>query len=126
MNDTESNRRRINLNGNGVVPVGVYGTADLDVNDIDVSTILLGINGDEAAAVHDGHIENLNGDGIDDLVLHFREGELEIPITTPGNAILTLTLTGQLYDETDIVGEDDVRITSNNAKSRGKGVNGPK
>ena len=70
--------------------------------------------------------EGLDGDGIDDLVLHFREGELGIPTNTPGNTTLTLKLTGQLTDGTEIEGEDDVRITPNNAASRGKGGKGPK
>ena len=45
------------------------GSPDLDVNDIEVSTVLAGIDGDEAGAVHEGHVEDLNGDGLDDLVL---------------------------------------------------------
>jgi hypothetical protein len=72
-------------------------------------------------AGHIGHIEDLNGDGIDDMVLHFREGELGIATGTPGNTILSLTLTGQLLDGAYFEGVDDVRITPNNSESRGKG-----
>ena len=116
----------LNLNGNGVVPVGLFGAVDLDVKDIDVTTLLFGLNGDDAAPVHRGHVEDLNNDGLDDLVLHFREGDLGVPVNSAGNTSLTLTLTGKLDDGTAFEGEDDVRITPNNSKSRGKGGKGPK
>ena len=122
-----SDPNSINLNGNGVVPVGVFGSATFDVNDIDVSTVLFGISGDNTSAVHSGHIEYLNGDSYDDMVLHFREGELGIPLDTADNAILDLFLTGKLNDGRSFEGKDEVRITPNNPdKSRGKGGKGPK
>ena len=122
-----SDPNSINLNGNGVVPVGVFGTATFDVNDINVGTVRFGVLGTEAAAVHSGHIEDLNGDGIDDMVLHFREGELGIDVNTPGNTTLDLLLTGELDDGSAFEGKDEVRITPNNPdKSRGKGGKGPK
>ena len=82
--------------------------------------------GDEAAAVHDGHIEDLNGDIYDDMVLHFREGELGIPTDTADNTILDLFLTGELNDGRAFEGTDVVRITPNNPNSRGKGGKGLK
>ncbi len=121
-----SDPNSLNLNGNGVVPVGIFGTDDFDVNDINVSTVRFGVVGDEAMAVHSGHIEDLNGDGTDDMVLHFREGELGIPLATPGNTTLDLVLTGELNDASYFEGTDVVRITPNNSKSRGKGGKGPK
>jgi hypothetical protein len=121
-----SDPNSISLNGNGVVPVGVFGSATFDVNDIDVSTVRFGLSGTEAAAVHSGHIEDLNGDGIDDMVLHFREGELGIAEDTAGNMTLDLFLTGKLNDSRSFEGKDVVRITPNNPNSRGKGGKGPK
>ena len=54
-------------------------------------------------------------------MLHFREGELGIPVDTAGKTILALTLNGNLNSWASIQGTDDVRITPNNEKSRGKG-----
>ena len=121
-----SDPNSLNLNGNGVVPVGVFGTDTFHVNDINVSSVGFGFDGNNAAAVHSGHIEDLDNDGFDDMVLHFREGELAIPISTPGNMTLDLLLTGELNDSTAFEGTDIIRITPNNDKSRGKGGKGPK
>jgi PKD repeat protein len=122
----------INLNGNGVVPVGVFGNLDFpefNVHDIETSTVLFGLTGFEAVPVHKGycgHVEELNDDGIDDMVFHFREGELGIPVDTEGNAELTLFITGQLNNGIYFEGTDIIRITPNDDNSRGKGGKGPK
>jgi len=114
----------LNLNGNGNVPVAILGNSGLNVSAINVASV--SING--AAPTHDGHIEDVNDDGFADLVVHFREGELGIPLDTPANSILTLELTGELNDAaaTPFSGQDNVRITPNNGKSKGKGGKGPK
>ena len=128
-----SDPNSVNLNGNGVVPIGIFGAAGFDVHDIDVATVLAGVDSnddgvvdpDGAAPVHTGHIEDLDGDGLDDVVFHFREHQLGIQIDTPGNTIVPILITGQLTDGTDWAGTDVVRITPNNDKSRGKGGKGP-
>ena len=79
-----SDPNSVNLNGNGVVPVGVFGSGDLDISQIDVSTVLAGVDTEPddvvdapgAAPVHSGHIEDIDGDGVDDIVFHFREYQL--------------------------------------------------
>jgi len=119
----------LNLNGNGSVPVGIFGSPEFNVHDIDKSTVRFGLNGLEAIPVHKGycgHVEDLNEDGIDDIVFHFREGELGIPVDTEGNTELTLFVTGQLDNGIYFEGTDIVRITPNNENSRGKGGKGPK
>ena len=121
-----SDPNSLNLNGNGVVALAVLGTADFDAAAIDVTTVLFGLNGDEAAPVHGGHIGDVIGDSRDDMVLHFREGELGIPVGSEGNGILTLTITGVTTGGVQFEGQDEVRITPNNEKSRGKGGKGPK
>lgn len=117
-----SDTNPINLNGNGNVPVAILGNPGLDVNAINVGSV--NING--AAPTHNGHIEDVNDDGVNDLVVHFRERDLGIPEDTPVETILTLELTGELNDGTPFSGQDDVRITPNNEKSKGKGGEGPK
>ena len=114
----------LNLNGNGVVPIAILGSATFDVAAIDVGTVSVGPDG--ASPVHGGHIEDVNDDGFDDLVVHVREWELGIDIATPGGTVLTFGLTGQLANGTPFSGEDQVRINKNNSSSKGKGGKGPK
>ena len=107
------------------MPVAILGSAIFDVDNVDVHTVTFGVTGFDATPVHNGHIGDVDGDGIDDLVLHFREGELGIDPSTAGNTILTLTLTGQISGS-DFTGEDTARITPDNSRSRNKGGKGPK
>lgn len=66
-----SDENPINTKSKGVIPVAVLSTDDFDATDIDVSTVTFGPNG--ATESHGkAHIEDVNGDGLDDLVLHFR------------------------------------------------------
>ena len=114
----------LNLNGNGVVLIAVLGSSVFDVGEVNVSSISVGSGG--ASPVDNGHIEDVNDDGIDDLMLHVRRGDLGIDASTPDGTILTLELSGELDDGTLFTGNDDVRINGNNSKSKGKGGNGPK
>lgn len=112
----------LNLNGNGVVPVAVLGTEVMDMTRIDVSTVEIG----GSTPAHNGHIEDVDKDGIDDLVVHLAPSDFGIDPATPGVTIMTLTLTGELKNGTPFSGTDDVRINGNNGKSKGKGGKGPK
>ena len=114
----------LNLNGNGVVPIAILGSATFDVTAINVGSVSVGPGG--ASPVHGGHIEDVNDDGFDDLVVHVREGDLGIDTATPGGTVLTLGLTGELADGTPFSGEDQVRINKNNNKSKGKEGKDPK
>ena len=65
----------------GVMPVVVFGSADLDVADLDVDSLRFGPDG--AATAHDltdpsgwnEHQSDVNGDGLMDLMTHFRVKE---------------------------------------------------
>jgi len=72
-----SDVNRINPKSKGVIPVAILGSADLDVHDIDQSTIAFGPS---AMDTHKqgGHFEDVNGDGYVDLVLHFPTQETGI------------------------------------------------
>ncbi len=58
---------QVNLNGSGVVPITLYGTAGFDVATLDLATLRLA----GAAADHQSY-RDVDGDGRLDLVLHFR------------------------------------------------------
>ncbi|MFC1874419.1 hypothetical protein ACFLYX_03860, partial [Chloroflexota bacterium] len=62
---------------NGLIPVAILGSATFDVTTIDVTTLSFGPGG--ASPAHDltevGHLEDVNGDGIIDLVSHYVSSE---------------------------------------------------
>jgi hypothetical protein len=91
----------INPRSRGVIPLAIFGSADFDVADVDVSTLRFGSN--EAAPRHNGHLEDVNFDAIMDLVVHFRTQEIGIQC---GDTEATLTgnlLTGQPIEGTDSI-----------------------
>ena len=66
----------INVRSNGLVPVALLGSAEVNVGDIDINTVAFG----EAPPAHDladpsvylDHLQDVNGDGFLDLVSHYR------------------------------------------------------
>ena len=91
------------INVRGVVPVAILSTADFDASSVDPSTVAFGP--DEAAITHTaGHIDDVNGDGFPDLVLHFQTTETGIDC---GDT--SASLTGQIFGGQAIRGEDAVR-----------------
>jgi hypothetical protein len=104
-----------------VLPVAILGTDMLDVNDIDVSTLLLeGVAPirydyeDVAAPLVDGDSCDCTTAGPDqhmDLTLKFKRADIVAALGTVSNGeFIPLTLAGQLLNGTDILGEDCVRI----------------
>jgi len=96
-----------NLNGHGVIPVAVNGSADFDVYDIDVNTLLFdGLNvrvrGNKGPLCS---IEDWNGDGFLDMVCHFEDDPVN---WVDGDS--TATLTGNLLDTTPMEGTDSICI----------------
>jgi hypothetical protein len=107
----------------GVLPVAILGSGNFDVNDIDVSTLLLeGVeplrsnledvsaplqNGEECECTTDGP------DGFTDLTLKFRTSEIAAAIgPCTDDEVIALTLTGALLDGTPFDVSDCVRILS--------------
>ena len=96
----------INLNSGGVTPVAVLANETFDANGVDIGTLRFGVNGTEGMAAHGGHIEDLNGDGLDDLMLHIPTEDLGIPLITSDGTFLPLLLTGSLLSGAEISGQD--------------------
>lgn len=109
-----SDTNPLNLTSNGVVPVAVLSSADFDATKIDPNTVRFGVTGKEATPVHGGHVEDVNGDGALDMVFDFPNGTLGIPLTSPGDSLVPLKLTGKTLDGQAFEGEDVARITPNN------------
>ncbi len=93
----------VNTKSKGVIPVAVYSTADFDATTIDPDTVVFGPNG--AAESHGkAHIEDVNGDGLDDVVFHFKTQDSGI---VKGDT--EASLTGATFDETAIEGIDNIK-----------------
>jgi len=91
----------INLKSKGVVPVAVLGTSDFDVATVDPSSVVFA-----GASAVKWALEDVNGDGKLDLVLHFNTQQLASLEKTS----MTATLTGFTYNGIPIQGTDTVNI----------------
>ena len=111
----------VNVKSIGVLPVAILGTEDFDVNAIDPASIeLAGVGairssyGDVASPVLDANDCNCietGPDGYLDLTLKFKTQEIVSAIGEVNKGdVLTLQLTGVLFDESHIEGTDCVVI----------------
>lgn len=88
----------------GRTPVAILATEDLDVTDIDVSSITLsGVGPPVRSSVDD----DVNGDGRPDLVMHFETQDLASAGLLDDDGRI-LVITGYLSDHTPIIGEGQI------------------
>jgi len=120
----ESCPNPVNSNSRGLLPVAILGSADFDVSQIDVETILLEVvspvkhNIEDVATPHtpDTAVVNPNDctidgpDGIDDLTLKFDTFEVVSEIGLARGSVVQLLLTGNLLDGTEIHGYDTIIV----------------
>lgn len=112
-----SNLNAIYLADKTVIPVGIKHTDEFDPTDpdsgVDVSTLRFGApdvveGGGGARPVHDGHVEDVvpcEGDGRDDLVVHFPTEDTGFDGDED-----TGQLEGETMDGTPLFGDDSVTI----------------
>lgn len=114
-----SDPNAINPDSGGVIPVGIRGTESLDPADVKVEELRFGApdvvdGGDGAGAAHNGHTEDVvpcEGDGRDDLVVHFPTEDTGFDgDETHGK------LVGETTDGTPIVGTDSVKLVGGNGQ----------
>jgi hypothetical protein len=104
----------INLGAQGLLPVAILGSAEFDVETIDPETVNVGgvslaLRGSAKAPKLAYSYEDVNGDGVTDLMAFF---DLQVLVT---QQVLTettgaLEISGSLYDGTSIKGMDSVNI----------------
>jgi len=89
----------INLKSKGVVPVAILTTEDFDAMDADAGSVMFA-----GASPIRWHIEDVDGDGDEDMLFHFKTEELTDLSSSSTEAVLTgTTLDGIQFSGTDTV-----------------------
>jgi streptogramin lyase len=92
----------INPRSRGVTPVAILTTATFDATTVDATTVRFGVTGTEAAS-QSAAVEDVDGDGDTDLLLHFRTQNTGIAC---GDALVFLsgeTFSGQAIEASDSI-----------------------
>lgn len=92
----------INPKSKGVIPVAILTTETFDAATVDSTTVLFGPSGTEAAPVKSA-LQDVDGDGDIDMILHFNTQTTGIQC---GDT--SATLTGETLDGQMIKGSDDI------------------
>ena len=109
----------VNLASNGVIAVAIFTTADFDASLVNASTVVFA----EASAVH-GALEDVDGDGDLDMVLHFRvqdtnladwyarllAEDIEDGVLDSNHQTASVSLTGKTATDEYFAGFDDVDL----------------
>jgi probable HAF family extracellular repeat protein len=109
-----SDPNSINLNAKGVLPVAIFSAEDFDALSIDEATVGLGdpeliLDGATPVAPIRSSIEDVDGDGLDDLVLHFSVADFTANGALDSDSVEVILL-GETFDGVAISGMDAVRI----------------
>ena len=96
----------INLNSRSTIPVALFGAADFDVSNVDLSTVGFGpMHMEGGAAPVKVRFVDINRDGYRDILFHFRAQETGLQ---PGDT--EACLHGMLLDGTHFCGHDTVTV----------------
>ncbi|MEJ2595190.1 MAG: hypothetical protein P8100_08725, partial [bacterium] len=97
------------MNDNALIPVAILSTEDFDALTIDHTTVLFEGASEWHTNKMDGtlkrHEEDVNGDGLMDLVFHFKYMETNLDCYSTVGALI-----GQTYDGVYFNGEDEVMM----------------
>ncbi len=103
-----SDPNSVNTKSKGQLPIGIYGSATFDVRDIDPSTINVECMGTTSDDIKIAFEDLVVGDGIEDMIIHLPMQSF--PWGAPKGTLVTITVTGELFDGTPFFGDDVVLI----------------
>jgi len=92
----------LNPYARGVIPVATLGSDTFDVADIDVTTLGFGPDGASVAHIN-GHLQDVNYDGIIDLMTHYQMRDSGIECGDELAALTGETLDGQTIEGSDSI-----------------------
>jgi hypothetical protein len=98
-----SDPNSINPSLQGDLPVMILGSEIFDVADVDVTTLAFGPGGAPIDHSHGPHFEDLDGDGLTDLMGHFRIEETGIAFGDMKVCVIGKLLDGTLFGGCDAV-----------------------
>jgi hypothetical protein len=98
----DSDLNTINPHSRGVIPVAILGSDTFDVASIDATTLAFGPAGAPIAHLN-GHLQDVNYDGLMDLMLHFRTQDTGISCEDESATLTGETLDGQPFEGTDSI-----------------------
>jgi hypothetical protein len=99
-----SDPNSINPSLEGDLPVAILGSDTFDVAEVDEMTLAFGPSGAPFDHSHGPHVEDVNGDGLMDMMMHFRIEETGIAFGD-----MEACVTGELLGGTPFEGCDTVR-----------------
>ena len=114
-------QNNINLNSRGVVPVAVLTTGDFDAGEIDPDTAQFA-----GARPERWKLVDVDDDGDDDLLLHFRTQDLNLDRESTEASLtaelvqMTVQSMEQVSDVLVVSGTDEVRMVSSNKSNKNK------
>jgi len=97
-----SDPNRINPKKKGVIPVAILTTDSFDAATVDETTVLFGPTGTEAAPVHSA-LEDVDGDGDTDMILHFKTQDTGIRCGDTSASLTGETFSGQALEGSDSI-----------------------
>ncbi len=92
----------INPRSKGVIPVAILTTDSLDATTVDPTTVLFGVTGTEAAPAHSA-LEDVDGDGDTDMILHFDTQTTGLRCGDTSASLTGETLSGQMIEGSDSI-----------------------
>ena len=94
----------INLKSKGVLPVAILTTDDFDTANVDPGTVVFGSIGPESGATPVKYaLEDVDGDGDIDMILHFRTQDTDIQAGDTSASLVGKTINSQYFEATDSV-----------------------
>ncbi|MBI4486218.1 MAG: right-handed parallel beta-helix repeat-containing protein, partial [Acidobacteria bacterium] len=92
----------INPRSRGRIPVAILTTDTFDATTVDPTTVFFGASGTEAAPVH-AALEDVDGDGDIDMILHFNTQNTGIACGNTSASLTGKTLGGQMIEGSDSI-----------------------